>query len=98
MAPAYEHAKRLLDDEFTEIRPVRNMGDSMTFVERLLKDVSADATLNSDTGVTWEFAFTVTEKMKEAARLRSSRKWKLVQGFSKRGEKASLDETLKSKA
>lgn len=64
----------------------------MTFVKGPLKNTSADTASNGGTGMKWEFAFTVTEKMRVAARLRNSRKLKLVRGFSKIGEEAFLSE------
>jgi hypothetical protein len=54
----------------------------MTFVESLFEERFPSDALPNDTGVTWEFAFTVTEEMRQAARQRNPRKWKLARGHA----------------
>jgi hypothetical protein len=59
---------------------MQSVGDLMTFVEELFEERSPVGAPANNTGVTWEFAFTVTEEMKQAARQRNQRKCKLPRG------------------
>lgn len=69
----------------------------MTFVEELFEERSPVDAPASDTGVTWEFAFTVTEEMKQAARQRNLRKWKLPRGRAAMVEAIFPSEILRGK-
>jgi hypothetical protein len=76
---------------------MQSVGDLMTFVDELFEERSPlDAPAN-DTGVTWEFAFTVTEDMRQATRQRNPRKWKLAWGHATISEAIFPDEISRGK-
>jgi hypothetical protein len=69
----------------------------MTLVDEIFEDHSPVNAPANDTGVTWEFAFTVTEAMREDARLRNPRKWKLSRRHEKIGEQILLGKISRGK-
>jgi hypothetical protein len=51
-------------------------GDLMTLLDELFQEyLFVNAKTENDTGVTWEFAFTVTDEMREVARQRKPTPW-----------------------
>jgi hypothetical protein len=76
---------------------MQSVGDLMTFVDEVFDGHCAVEAKANGSGVTWEFAFTVTDGMKAASRQRNAHKWKAVEGFLKSCEKLSLPEILGTK-
>ena len=70
----------------------------MTLAEEIFEEhFSVNAPAENSTGVTWEFAFTVTDGMRAASRQRNAHKWKAVERFLTSCEKLGLPEVLKTK-
>lgn len=70
----------------------------MTLAEEIFEErFSLNVPSKNVTGVTWEFAFIVTDKMRAASRQRNALKWKAVEGFLKSCEKLSLPGVLGTK-
>ena len=70
----------------------------MTLAEEIFEErFSVNVPPKNAIGVTWEFAFIVTDKMRAASRQRNAHKWKAVEGFLKSCEKLSLPGVLGTK-
>jgi hypothetical protein len=69
----------------------------MTLAEENFEEhFSVNAPGENSTGVTWEFAFTVTDGMRAASRQQNARKWRAAERFLTSCEKLSLPEVLRT--